>query len=268
MDVPIAASDERAALRPGSYIGQLAIEIAMGDGLVVGIAPIRSQLFAPDTTTIRTGLLATMVDLVAGHAPVGPVGPTIDLRVQRLAPPPTAGRIRLVCRPLRVGQRLIVAETRLASDATPDEPFAVALTTFMNNRVGDPVPAGPRAIPPMDEPSFDDFLAPRVDAGGNGDVLVLDPADRYANGIQATVQGGAQSLFAEIAAEHAVGDGRWTAADLDIRFLGRLRTGPLEAHVEHLTVGHDRRSVRVTLSDGGEAGKTVSHVALVLERAR
>lgn len=265
MDTPIGEVDERESLRPGSYIGQLAIEIAMGDGLVVGIAPIRSQLFAPGTTTVRTGLLATMVDLVAGHAPVGPVGPTIDLRVQRLAPPPTAGRIRLVCRPLRVGQRLIVAETRLSSDATPDEPFAVALTTFMNNRVGDPVPAGPRPIPPMDEPSFDDFLAPRVDAGG---VLVLDPADRYANGIQATVQGGAQSLFAEIAAEHAVGDGRWTAADLDVRFLGRLRTGPLEAHVEHLTAGPDRRTLRVTLADGGEAGKTVSHVAMVLERAR
>ena len=71
-----------------------------------GSVPVRSELFAPGTQTVRTGLLATMVDLIAGHAPNGPVGPTIDLRVSVVAPPPTTGRIHLVCRPLRVAARV------------------------------------------------------------------------------------------------------------------------------------------------------------------
>ena len=82
-----------------------------------GAAPVLVQTFAPGSHTIRTGILATYVDIVGGHVPAGALGPTIDLRIQVVAPTPTQGEIRLVGRPLRIGTRQVIAETTLHDGA-------------------------------------------------------------------------------------------------------------------------------------------------------
>jgi acyl-coenzyme A thioesterase PaaI-like protein len=254
---------DEAVITEDHYLAKLAIELDLDtdSGVSTASAPVRSELFAPGTNRIRTGLLATMVDMAAGHVPAGPVGPTIDLRVHVFADPPTSGRVYLTCRPLRAGARLIVSETLLRATPT-GEPFGRALTTFMNVRLGPGIRRGPRPLVAMDEPSFDEFLACRV---ADGRSLELDPETKFANGMQGTIQGGVQALFAELACEHALGQGRRLAAtDLDIRYLSRLRVGPMVATVEDPGTPGNRLHASVTLSDGGAGGKTVGFVNLSL----
>ncbi len=251
------------------YMGVLAGEFDVVDGIATGSAPVRPEVFIPGTTRIRAGVLATLVDLVAGHVPAGAVNPTVDLRLSVFAAPPTDGRVHLTARALRAGKRLIVAETELA--ATPGgTPFARAVTTFMNAPLGTPLSSGPKSIPPMAERSMDEYLAPRVH---DARTIEMDAAPRISNGPAGTVQGGAQTLFAELAAEHGLGTdhqgarGRLAVSDLDIRFLGRLSVGPLVGTVE--SIPSDDPSLvhaRVRLTDGGRDHAIVSFVAITATR--
>ena len=262
--IQVTETDNRPPLPADHYIAMLAIELSLDDGEVRGSAPVRRELFAPGTDRVRTGLLATMVDLVAGHAPIGPVGPTIDLRVMLFGAPPTSGRIHLHCRPLRTGKRLIVAETMLS--ASPGSaPFGRALTTFMNVSMGPPMPRGVRPTPPMQHESFDEFLGAEV---RDHYTIELAPHARVANDVQATVQGGAQALLAELAAEHALGAGRrLVATDLDMRYLSRLKVGPLVASVNEFHSGTGTTLASVALVDGGNDATLVSHASLTLIEA-
>lgn len=246
------------------YIAKLAVNLTRGDdGTIIGDAPVRPELFAPGTRWVRTGVLTTMVDLVSGHVPDGPHGPTVDMRVRVVARPPTTGRIRLVARPLRIGRRLIVSETALSAGphATP---FAWATSTFINNVVADFMEDHRPEAPPMDEASFDEFLGATARDEATLEVV---PNPRIDNGIQLTVQGGAQALLAELAAARRLGAGEpLVATDLDIRFLDRLHVGPLAARAVAIA-GHDEvPRAHVTLFDGGKDDRVVSVVAVSMTR--
>jgi acyl-coenzyme A thioesterase PaaI-like protein len=255
------------------YLLVMAIELGLDGGNSMATVTVRPELFAPGTDHIRTGLLCSMVDLVAGHMEIGPVGPTIDLRMQLFTRPPAEGRIHIYSRPLRIGSRLIVSETELRGDHDT-EPFARCLTTFMNNIVGGGFPKGPRVPPVMAETSFDAFLGHQI---RDENSFELHPVERLTNGMKATVQGGAQSLLAELTAEHVLGGGRRLAAtDLDIRFLNPMRVGPVVATVQHIdnTIGEDnpksagaggRARCRVRLTDGGYQDRILGFVAMTLE---
>ena len=247
------------------YLSKLAINLTRGgDGVIIGDAPVRPELFAPGTTWARGGVLTTMVDLVSGHVPDGPNGPTVDMRLRVVARPPASGRIRLVARPLRVGRRLIVSETALSAgdDAAP---FAWATSTFINNIVADFFDDHRAEPPPMDEPSFDEFLGATV---RDEATLELEPNPRIDNGIQMTVQGGAQALLAEMAAAHRLAPGEpLVATDLDIRFLDRLHVGPLAARATPVVSDDGVLRANVTLFDAGKDDRVVSVVAVTMARA-
>lgn len=246
------------------YIGRLRTSVSFDGNRSWGSAPVLAPTFAPRTRTIRTGVLATYVDIVGGHVPAGALGPTVDLQIQVIAPTPTEGTIRLEGRPLRVGKRLVVAETRLY-DGDNHEPFAISITTFMNNHLGIVLPEPRADHPPMAATSFDEFIGATVLDERS---LALQPTPLLSNGIQGTVQGGVQALLAEMAAQHAFGNGRpMTARDLDIRYLDRLRTGPLIATAEGSPAGEEPLPCRVRLTDG-VGGHLVSYVTLVMQRAQ
>lgn len=242
------------------FIAKLGVDLSFDGTSCTGSAPVLPESFAPGTRRIRTAYLATLVDIVAGHAPNGAVGPTIDLRIQVFSPPPVTGCLRLVCRPFRVGSRLIVGDTTVHAGDHP-APFARAITTFMNQPIGVDLFRSPPEPPAIREASFDDFLGATVRDAAS---LELAPAPRLANGPQGTVQGGAQALLAELTAEHLLGTGqRLVASDLDIRYLDRLRVGPLVATAEEVPADDGARHARVALTDGGD-GHLVGHVALTL----
>ena len=77
------------------------------------------------------GVLATLVDMVAGSPAHSIINPTVDLRVSLLAPAPTSGAIELVTYPVKSGRLLFIGETLLhTGDLT--RPFARSVCTFMN----------------------------------------------------------------------------------------------------------------------------------------
>ncbi|HXY93821.1 MAG TPA: PaaI family thioesterase [Acidimicrobiia bacterium] len=246
---------------PTSFVGALNAELWVEDGATRGRVAVLPEMLAPGTDRVRMGVLATLVDLVAGSLPSGPVNPTVDLRVSLIGRPPATGTISLVCHPAKVGRRLFVGETLLH---TGDErrPFARATTTFMNELIPGVTGVGPPTAP-VGAPSFDDLLRPR--AGDRGAVEV-DPHPWVSNGVGGTIQGGALALLAEIAAERAVEDATGEVAevvDLDIRYVNRVRAGPVAASAEASPREFGDFLVRVAITDLGDGGRLVSIVSLV-----
>ena len=265
-DVPahVSDADEDDARWSAHIIGALGLELWSDDGLTHGRATLRPDMWAPGTEVPRLGVLATMVDVIIGSPPTGALNPTVDLRIALLDRPPSEGDIGLVGRVLKHGQRLFVGESVLHT-GDPDAPFARAIATFMNNRISDgpgaaPAPPGVRQAPPdgVDIGSFDALLGARVLGRG---IVAMDAHPRVSNGQSGTIQGGAQALLGEIAAEHALEPlGRYAAVDLEIRYLNRVRTESVEATAEVLLGDLSGVQVRVPLREAGPDGRIVSLV--------
>ncbi|HEX5586562.1 MAG TPA: PaaI family thioesterase [Acidimicrobiia bacterium] len=241
------------------FVGALGLELWVEDGLTHGRALLRPEMWAPGTDVPRLGVLATMVDVVVGTRPDGPLNPTIDLRITLLARPPSEGEVFLVCRPVKHGRRIFVGEALLHT-GDPDQPFARSRCSFMSNvMAGVGSMFGPKDDPPARIPSFDELLHARSLAPG---VVAMDAHPRVSNGPGDTIQGGAQALLAEIAAEEALEPfGRYAAVDLEIRYLNRVRTESIVATAEILPGDLAGVQVRVPLHEAGDDGRIVSLVS-------
>src|SRR5262249_55297797 len=93
-----------------SFVGGLGIRLWVDGGLALGRAEIQPEYFKPGTDRVRLGVLATLVDMVAGSPAHAIINPTVDLRVTLLAPAPTDGAIELVTYPVKSGRQLFVGE--------------------------------------------------------------------------------------------------------------------------------------------------------------
>ena len=91
----------------------------------------------------------------------------------------------------------------------------------------------------------------------------MDPHPWVSNGAAGTIQGGAQALLAEIAAERALLPRKLSTVDLDIRFLNRMRSGPVAATAEIAPGDVDDAFVRVAITDVGDDDRLVSVVTLI-----
>lgn len=242
------------------FISALGIELWPEDGLTHGKAELKPEMWAPGTASPRIGVLATMVDVVAGSLPTGPVNPTVDLRLSLLSPPPAEGTVLMECRPLKLGRRLYIGETLLhAGDSK--RPFARALTTFMNQPIPGVELFGGRASSPVGAPSFDHLLNARVLAPG---VVEMDGHPSVSNGFHGTIQGGAQALLAEIASEQALEPlGRFAPIDLDVRYLNRMQTDSAVARAEVLPGEILGARTRVAIVESGDGGRIVSMVSML-----
>src|SRR6478672_9287797 len=115
---------------PG-FVNGLGISLWTEGDLALARAEVQPEFFAPGTDRVRMGVLATLVDMVAGSPAHAIINPTVDLRVSLLDRAPSSGGIELVCHPVKVGRRLFVGETLLhIGDVT--RPFARSLCTFIN----------------------------------------------------------------------------------------------------------------------------------------
>ncbi len=263
-------------LVPPSFVGALGIELSIDGDLAVGRVEVQPSFLKPGTDRVRIGVLATLVDMVAGSPAHGVINPTVDLRVTMLDRAPGDGVMTLVCRPIKVGQRLFVGETVLHTGDI-DRPFARSVVTFINQLIrGGSELREPLPLTPLGAPSYDDSLLLREPTPG---VYEMDAHEAVRNGFAGTIQGGAQALLAELAGERALADrGDHDVVDLEIRYVNRVRTGPVRAprrgplqrRWRHHRAGphhraDERRSHRVAgvpaVSSGGEV--TDSEVRLV-----
>lgn len=258
-DADAADAEAADAEWSATIVGALGLELWHADGVTHGRALLRPEMWAPGTEVPRIGVLATMVDVVVGMLPTGPLNPTVDLRLTLLSVPPSRGEIRLVCHPVKLGRRLFVGECLVFVD-DPGEPFARGRCTFMNQVVSPRNPAlwGPRETMPS-IPTFDELLGARVLAPG---VIEMDAHPRVTNGPSGTIQGGAQALLGEIAAEHALEPlGRYAAVDLEIRYLNRVRTESVVATAEILPGELAGVQARVPIRETGDDARIVSLVS-------
>ncbi|HZA77179.1 MAG TPA: PaaI family thioesterase [Acidimicrobiales bacterium] len=254
-----------------SFVGALGLELWAESDTTHGRLELGPEMCAPGTMRPRIGLLATLADVVAGSQPTGPINPTVDLRIQMLSMPSAPGTVRAVCRPLKVGRRLFVGETLMHLDGER-EPFARSTVTFMNQPMRFQPTSAPQLRPAMTGSSFDELLAARyIDQH----TVAVDPRPALGNS-RGTVQGGVQALVAELASEWALAPrGRFAVTDLEIRYLNRVKGGPLVARAEVLSAASGGRAgsagsgdvaVRVPLTDGGAGDRLVSLVSATCRR--
>jgi acyl-coenzyme A thioesterase PaaI-like protein len=241
------------------FIAALGLELWTEGGITHGRAELGPSVWARETERPRLGALATMVDVVAGTLPTGPINPTVDLNVQLLTPLPPTGGLHLVCHPAKVGRRLFVGEV-IVDDG--DAVVARGTATFINRPMGVDFSSVSRLTTPVvSSIAFDDWLMPRFP---DERTVVVDKASALVNGPGGTVQGGVQATLAEIASEWVlVPSGRCDVTDLDIRYLNPVRVGPVVAVAHVLGVTDGRAFVRVTLSDAGDDGAVVALASTV-----
>jgi acyl-coenzyme A thioesterase PaaI-like protein len=259
MAVDPAPGDARV---PDSLAGTASFSSAMGlemwheHGRTHGRVAVVPEFLAPGTDWVRVGVLGTLVDMVGGTLPTGPINPTVDLRLRLLAAPPASGQIHLVSQPVKAGRRLYLAEV-LLHDGDPARPFASSTITFMNQPI---VGAGVEGVglvaQPLGAPSFDEVLALRYPSAG---IAEMDPRPALLNPIFGTFLGGTQILLAELAAEHALSPrGVYRAVDLDIHFVNRSGTETVVATAEPLAGPFDEHAVRVAIRRGTDDARLVS----------
>jgi acyl-coenzyme A thioesterase PaaI-like protein len=246
------------------FVGSLGLELWVENGLTQGRAEVRPEMLGAASGTPHLGVLATLVDIVAGTPPGGPLNPTVDLRIWLLSRPPSRGTIRLEARPIKFGRRLYVAETILHT-GDRDHPFARSTCTFMNEQIDMPMMFGPRDTPPVLAGPFTELLGARTLGDGT---LEMDAHEGVRNGPGGTIQGGAQALLGELAAEHALADrGAFSAVDLEIRFLNRVRGDRVVARAEIDDGDLGVVGARVPVVEPGPEPRVVSLVSLIC-RAR
>jgi len=246
-----------------SFVQALGLEAWRDGEDTHGALPLDDAVAGAASGRPLTGLAAVLADVVLSNSPEGLYGPTVDLHLQLLGPLPRHGRLHAVGRPIKVGRRLVVAEARLDVDGAP---CGRAVGTFLHQHVS-PVPLEGlfpvRASRPPRPPSFEAVLAATHPDAASTRVVAAAP---LRNGEGGTVQGGIQAIIAELAAGWALGSdeadaGGWVPDDLDVRYLGVVREGPVLATAEVVARDGDRGLVHVRLHDEADGG-LVAFVAL------
>jgi acyl-coenzyme A thioesterase PaaI-like protein len=254
------------------FVGYLGLEIWHKDGNALARMPITPQMWSGARKRPMVGLLFTMADMVAGSPPWGPVGPTIELRMRLLTPPPSQGSVLARARPLKAGKRLFSGEVVMSEEGSSHQ-FGVAEFTFLNQAVpeatGDTYASrrlGHQA-PRLPFTSFSDLFAIRFAAPGE---VEMDRHDGVRNGPQGTIQGGAQAALAEAAAESALsgcyGGADFEVVDIHMRYLNPVTAGPAVARAEVLGGEGDHLVVRVAITDSGAGSRLVSSALVVCTR--
>ena len=243
------------------FLVTLGLEVEFVESGVDGRAPVRPESFAPGTTWIRGGVLAALVDLMAGHVPY-PTSPTVDLSLTVLERPPSSGTVRCEARAIRVAPKTAVSETRLyAGEAA--EPFAIGVTTYFLASERTVLAISRPQMMPVWGGSFDAFLDVEV-LGPDSISVPLVP--RFQNsGPNSPMHGGLQSLLAEVASAHCFGSGRpMVATAIDLRYLTAVTTGPVVAHTtgQRLSNGDVRAAVRMV--DAGDGDRLATYASLTL----
>ncbi|HEY8524659.1 MAG TPA: hotdog fold domain-containing protein [Acidimicrobiales bacterium] len=251
----------RPAARPGTrssnwaaevftdhVIGELGLAVAADGDRVLGRAEVVPELCVPGTDALRTSVILTWADVLAGTVtgnamvPRIPLTLDIEVRVARPAGPGTV--VTADAAPVRAGRSVVVSECWFRDEAG-GEPLALAVATFVPapdpTHVfpdGFPVPEGPGR--PLAVP-----LAERLDCRVVEPGVAEMPRRRDALNAVGAIQGGLVAVALEEAAASL-----WPTPtpleSLTVRYLRPVTQGPARATA---TAAADVATVR--LSDVG-----------------
>jgi acyl-coenzyme A thioesterase PaaI-like protein len=216
------------------------------DGLS-GSAAVVDGMLVPGTDSLRTSILATWADMLAGTLVARAISPrvpvTLELDVHLFAPAPGSGTVRGTSRMVKSGRSVSVAAVEFGGD--DDGPIGIAAASFV------PVPDERLTLPLSVLDRVDDFgvrgptlevpFAERVGCERrSAGRAVLPHSDEVLNASN-TVNGGLIALVIEEAVlSRAPGA---TLSSLALRYLQPVRTGPVEAEAT-LRLGLAQAEVR------------------------
>jgi acyl-coenzyme A thioesterase PaaI-like protein len=221
----------------GHILRELGFSPFRVDGEIHGSAPVYPEMWAPETTHLRTSILAAWTDHAAGLVAVDLLAPripvTLELDVHCYQPLPGDGTIHGVARAIKAGRSVVV----LTVDFTDDggEPVAVGTASFM--AAPDPgMLMPPDAIRLGSLPAPVDRLrqpfAPRARCERREPgVAVLHRSEDGLNS-SGTINGGLIALAIEEAALSLTPGA--TLCSMALRYLRPVRTGPAIATAQIL----------------------------------
>lgn len=244
-------ADPRAA---GHILAELGFVVGRsGDG-IEGAAEVVPEMWLPGTSHLRTSILATWVDHVAGLVAIDVLAPrvpvTLELDVHVHERTPSTGTVRVQARLIKAGRSVVVC----AVDVTDEAGHPVALGTASFMAAPDPGLELPRHLSldttdattcRLERPFADRAGCQRVGAG-------IAALPRSEDGLNAagTVNGGLIALVVEEAALSLTPGA--TLGSMALRYLRPVRSGPAVATAE-VRVGLGRVEVR----DAGDGDRPV-----------
>jgi acyl-coenzyme A thioesterase PaaI-like protein len=244
----------------GHFVRDLGFGAGRDGDEFVGSMEVTPELCTPGTDHVRVGALITLADCTAGPLAARITMPslslTLDLTYTAIGRPP-ADVVYARAAVRKHGRSTTFTETILSDSA--GRPFGRCLGTFVSSPrpedqlLHDPVALLSRpTVTPQVPVALADHMGIRVMAPG---VAELDRHAKVLNTGQ-TLQGGAVSILAEVAAASAASQAvgaPMVVTELDVRYLATYRTGPGRAIAEPLVVGGDGAptTVRVEVRDAG-----------------
>jgi acyl-coenzyme A thioesterase PaaI-like protein len=238
--------------RPSRHIlRELGFVLTRSGDELHGQADVVPEMWVPQTTSLRTSILAAWTDTVAGNLAVGLLAPrvptTLELDVHAYQPLRGDGTIHAVSRTIKDGRSVVVFGVDFTDQ--DGEPVAVATASFM--AIPDPDVTMPPEIARLVPVSAGDgrLRVPFAQRAGcerrAPGVAVLPRSDDGLN-TAGTINGGLVALAVEEAAL-SVTPGT-TLASMALRYLRPMRVGPAVASAR-VRAGLGRVDVRDEGSD-------------------
>jgi acyl-coenzyme A thioesterase PaaI-like protein len=221
----------RGGLDRRHIVGELGMAISLTGEALHGRVDVTPEMLVPDTSCLRTSILAAFTDLLAGLLAGRAIGPrvpvTLDLAIDLYQPAVGIEQVEGVGRPVKAGRAVFVAGVDFTADGRP---LATATASFM------PVPDESLRLPDsallldrtrdegmrLDQPFADRAGCVRQEPG----VAMLVRSEDGLNSSN-TINGGLIALVVEEAALSAAPG--TTVASLAMRYLRPARVGPLVA---------------------------------------
>ena len=240
--------------RPDHVLLELGLGIERRGDELHGSAPIVPEMFVPGTDVLRTSVLATWVDTVAGLLVADVVEPrvpvTLELDVHVAAPVRAVAWVHLLGHVAKAGRNVVVPTVDLQDER--GRPLGFGAASFMvapDPSLRMPERTGLDGRPPgtarLRQP-----LAERVGIVHREPGVVSLPRADDALNASNTVNGGLLALAVEEAALSLTPGA--TLASMSLRYLQPVRTGPAVA-VAEVTGGLGRVEVRDAGADGRRA---------------
>ena len=213
-----------------------------------GMAPVRPEMHVPGTAALRTSILATWADNLAGLLAVDAMAPrvpvTLELDVHLYRPAPAAGVVQGVGRIAKAGRSVFVASVEFTTER--GEPVAIGAGSVMaapdpaaRLRGGGHLPTDGRLAMPFAE---------RAGCERRGPGVAVLPRSEDGLNSSNSVNGGLIALAAEEAVLSLAPED--TLCSLGLRYLQAVRTGPVVASARV----HDGLG-QVELRDSGRGGR-------------
>jgi acyl-coenzyme A thioesterase PaaI-like protein len=210
-----------------------------------------------------TGVLFAHLDVVTGSPPSGPMNPTVDLNV-RLFSPPRLGTIRFTARTLRLGRTLYVGEAEMRHELE-QMPFGIGIATFLNQPIPFPHLLDSASLPTGETEGPRTGYKRLTDARRVGLGIFELVANIHTP--QGTVSGATLGRLAELAATDLLG-GAEAVDEMDVRFLNKVKVGPLRATATVLGRRDDATTVRIEITDTGNQDRLVTYALAVCRHLR